>query len=257
MFWIIKKFFTKRSGKKEYGKKLIDFLSDWKLDKAEKSELKKIAKEYDLNEKDLLSFHKKACSHKLSDISSDGKITEVEKKSLEELMKYFKLSTDDYDFNQGTFNKFYTLGLIEKWVLPTASHNLNVIFKKWEVLHWWNWAELKKHKKKTTRVNFWWLTWSIKIAKGVRYRVWSLWVSTHSTEYLVTEDEWTLWLSNMRIWFAWTRKQFTIPYNKVLSFNLTEEWLYIYKDGRENPFIIQMDDYEVTCAICSFMLNQE
>jgi hypothetical protein len=81
------------------------------------------------------------------------RITDEEKKDLEALMGYFDLSPKDFEFNQNNFNKFYSLALIDKGILPTPAHTgLNVIFKKDEVLHWLCGATLKKQKRVTESI---------------------------------------------------------------------------------------------------------
>ncbi|MCJ8146718.1 hypothetical protein MKI79_07370 [Acinetobacter sp. A3.8] len=107
-------FLVKRNEKIKYYNLLKDFLSDGKLDENEKLELEKPASECNLTESELLDAHKKAASIAFKNITSDGKITVEEKESLEELINYFKVSPKDFNFDQNVFNKFYTLGLIDK-----------------------------------------------------------------------------------------------------------------------------------------------
>jgi polyhydroxyalkanoate synthesis regulator phasin len=258
MLQLIKNLISKQEGKNKYNKLLKEFLADGKLDDEEKKELEDLMKEYGLKKEDLINAHKKASSLAFKNIIEDKKITEEEKEALEDLMDYFDVEKEDFKFNQNDFNKFYTLGLIDKGILPTIDqHDLDIIFKKGEILHWGCVAHLLKRKRKTNRVSYGGPTASIKIMKGVRYRVGSVGYSTSSTEYLDTDDIGAFWLTNQRMGFKGGKKSFTFPYNKLHAFEATKEGLVIFKEGRENPFLIKIDDYDIPCMIISKILNEE
>jgi hypothetical protein len=258
MINFVKNFLTKRKGSKIYDEKLKEFLSDGKIDDNEKKQLKKIANEYSLLEEDLMEAHKKACSLTFNDITSDGKITEEEKKALQELMNYFKIEQKDFNFNQKTFNKFYTIGLIEKGILPEISvPDLNIIFKKGEVIHWCCPASLRKIKRITNRISYKGFTGSVKIGLGIRYRAGSLGYSTQSSEFLATEDTGVLWLTNQRVGFKGDRKNFAFPYTKIHSFEVSSTALSISKEGKETPILVSLDDYDVPCMVISSILNKQ
>ncbi|MBP9760855.1 MAG: hypothetical protein KBD15_01275 [Candidatus Magasanikbacteria bacterium] len=256
MLGFVKKFLTKREGKIKYDQLLKGFLSDGTLEGIEKQELEKIAKEYGFSTDELLDAHKKASTLAFQNIIGDGKITEDEKKSLEELMDYFGISQKDFEFDQKAFNKFYTLGLIEKGILPEIQqHNIDIIFKKGEILHWGCSAIIKKYKRVTNRISYGGTTASIKIMKGLRYRVGSASFSTSSSEHLVTEDSGAFWLTNQRIGFKGNRKNFAFPFSKIHAFELTQAGLVIFKEGKETPYIIGLDDYDIPCMMISHILN--
>lgn len=257
MINFVKNFLVKQRGSKAYDEKLKEFLSDEKLDDNEKEELKKLASEYNLQEKDLREAHKKACSLTFNEIAKDGKITEEEKIALQELMNYFEVEQKDFNFNQKTFNKFYTIGLIDKGILPEIKvPDLNIIFKKDEIIHWCCPANLIKIKKVSNRINYGGFTGSVKIGLGIRYKVGSLKYSTQSSEFLAIEDTGALWLTNQRIGFKGNRKNFAFPYTKIHSFEASSTAISIGKEGKETPILISLDDYDVPCMIISSILNK-
>lgn len=257
MFNFVKNYLTKREAKSEYQETLTKFLADGKLDDNEKKQLEELAQKSGLNKEDLLEAQKRACSAKFTDITSDARITDEEKQELEAFMQYFSFSAKDFDFNQGTFNKYYTLALIDKGILPTPQvEGLNLILKKGEVVHWLCGATLKKLKRVTQRVNYSGFTGSIKIMKGLRYRVGSIRIAPEVKEMMIDEDAGNFWLSNQRLGYIGARKHLTLPYNKILSFELYKDGLNIRKEGKETPYIIGLADVEVPAAILSAILNQ-
>jgi hypothetical protein len=257
MFNFVKDYLAKEKNKKEYEQILIKFLADGKLDRKEKEELEKLKKDYDFSEEDLKGIKKKHISLFFKNISKDERITDEEKKELESLMDYFGLSVKDFDFNQGNFNKFYSLALIDKGILPTPQYTgFDLVLKKGEIVHWLCPSIFKKRRKITKTINYSGFTGSVKIMKGLRYRVGSINLSPQTSEVMVDEDSGNFWLTDQRIGFLGRRKNFNLPYNKILSFEAYKDAIIIYKDGRENPYIVGLEDVELPVAILSEILNR-
>jgi len=257
MLGFVNNFLAKRGAQSEYHEMLTKFLSDGNLDEGEKRKLEELAQKHGLSKSDVQYAHKQTTSVFFKNISSDERISEDEKKGLEALMSYFDLKQTDFDFNQGAFNKYYSLALIDKGVLPTPQHEgLNVILKDGEVLHWLCSATLKKRKTVTTGANFHGLTGSFKLMKGVRYRIGALQFAPDTSEVMVDEDTGTFWLTNQRIGFLGHKKNFTLPYGKVLSYELYKDGISIVKEGKENPHIVGMKDVELPAAVLSTLVNR-
>lgn len=64
------------------------------------------------------------------------------------------------------------------------------------------------------------------------------------------------WLTNERIRFSGPRKTFAPSYSKITSFEATSEGLRIVKQGRETPYLVRPDDFEIPCAVISYLLNR-
>ncbi|WP_341227936.1 hypothetical protein [uncultured Arcticibacterium sp.] len=256
MFKFLKNILSKPEGYKEYQDLLHVFLNDTALSENQKSELEDLARFYNILDSDLRVIHKKEITNVFKAITSDGIITEIEKAHLEDLMSYFGFARSDFGFNQKEFNKCYTLGLIENGELPkTNIPTLNLILKKDEFYHWGCEMKLKQFKKVNSGASYRGLSSSVKIAKGVRYRIGSYKVSSNTREELKVIDNGLFWLTNQRVGFQGTKKSFSMPYTKIHSFELTKDGIYLFKDGRESPFIMELDDYDVPCLLISTILN--
>jgi hypothetical protein len=257
MFDFVKNYLTKREGKSEYEHALSRFLTDGKLNDSEKKDLEGLAQKYNFTDKDLIDIKKKYTSLVFKNICSDQRITEEEKNDLESIMSYFGLSQKDFEFSQNNFNKFYSLALIDKGILPIPQYTgFNVILKKGEIVHWLCPSTLKKRKKVTKTINYSGFTGSIKITKGLRYRVGSINLSPQTSEIMVNEDSGNFWLTDQRIGFLGGRKNFNLPYSKILSFEAYKDAIIIHKDGRETPYIVGLDDVELPVAILSEIINR-
>lgn len=257
MFGLVKGLVAKEKAKKEFWLTLQNYLNDGELSSEEKSKLEKLAKNLGLSPQDLHAIYKKASNLSWQLITSDGKITDEEKETFEGLLKYFGVEPKETDFNQAEFNKFYTLGLIDKGILPEIkNHDVDVIFKKDEKLHWACPAVLRQHKRVVQRVSYGGPRASIRIAKGLSYRIGSYNVQTQSKEIIAPIDSGTFWITSMRIGFMGSRKNFSVPINKIAYVHLLSEGLLLAKDGRENPYLLGLNDYEVPAAEISLLLNQ-
>lgn len=255
----INSFLLKQKGTKEYQEVLTQYLSDGVLSDEEMTKLKELQEEFGLSDEDVKKLQEIGVSGYLQQVSSDERITDDEKESLEVIMTYFGLEPKDIAFDQASFNKFYSLALIDKGILPivaSGNHNLNLIFKTGEILHYGQNATLRKLKNVTTRVNYSGLTGSVKIMRGLRYRVGSIKVGCETNEIYAPEDTGGFYLTNQCIGFLGSRKQFSIPYEKIGSFEIGPGGLRIFKDGKETPYIVTLDDYEVSLAIISNLLNR-
>lgn len=225
----------------------------------EAAELHATSKKYGLTPDDVSRLQKTALSELFSSMASDQRITEDERESLEFLLHHFGLSQNDIAFDQKAFKKYNSLALVEKGVLPEileGHHDINIILKNSEKLHFGAGSVLRKLNRVTYRVNYSGLTSTIRIMRGVCYRVGSMRYDMISKEVLAAEDTGAFYMTSHRLGYIGTRKQFSVPFNKISSVELRQEGLYVFKDGRERPYIITLDDYEVPSAMISFILNR-
>lgn len=255
MLNFISNFLARRTGRNVYYDALIDYLSDGVLETIEKNKLEGIKREFKLTVDDLKQAHQKAINLVFANFISDNRITEEEKKSLESLTNYFGI-TNNVQFDEKTFHKFYALGLIDKGILPQMKkENLDIIFKENEILHWASPGDFKKFKNTSKKINYHGPAGSIKIIKGIQYRVGSIDYQVSNTEELVNDDVGTFYLTNRRLGFKGNRKSFSFPYSKLHIFEIRAEGLFVFKEGREKPYIFALHDYEVPAMIVSQIIN--
>lgn len=256
MIKFIKNIFHKNEGRKKYYEKLKSILDKKEILESDEKDLKSLEREYELNEKEVFSIKKEIASLLFNNICSDNKITDEEKSFLQKICEFLGLELKDFNFNQEKFNEYYTVGLLENNILPTIKeHDLNIIFKKDEILHWTCNAQLRKNKRVTDRINYGGIGGSIKIIKGVRYRYGSMKFKTNSHDELQEEDIGRLWITNKRIGFIGKRKNFVFNIEKIHSIELTQNGLEIVKEGKETPYIIGLNNYDIPCLVVSNILN--
>ncbi len=132
---------------------------------------------------------------------------------------------------------------------------LSIVYKKGEKLYFLHEAINVKKRKKTVGVGFAGPVASFRICKGVRYRIGSMNVQRQTVENYDNSDQGMFYITNMRIGYL-GKTQFSFNLNKLVSIQNGEAGLLLYKEGRQNPFMIALDDYDVPCTILSALLNQ-
>ena len=248
---------SKRKGLDLYSQKIKELLIDGNLSEEDKKILDQIKKENNLTDKDVEKYNLAGFKTFFDKITDDSRITEEERKELVKIYSDLNLPTDKLAYNQNDFNKYYTLHLIDEGKLPTIDvPNLNVNLKTDEKLHYINKAFIVKNKSVTKGYNYSGFSGSIKIAKGIRYRVGSIKVAPQKVNVMMTDDVGTFYLTTENLGYIGLNKHFSMPYEKISSIDIRDGFLYLYKKGKEGPFIISMDDFELPIAITSFKINE-
>lgn len=247
----------KRKGLDLYSQKIKELLVDGNLSEEDKTILEQIKKEHNLTDKDVERYNLAGFKIFFDKITDDSRITEAERKELVKIYSDLNLPTDNLAYNQSDFNKYYTLHLIDKGKLPTIDvPNLNVNLSNGEKLHYVNKAFIVKNKSVTKSYNYSGFSASIKIAKGLRYRVGNVKINPQKVNVMMTEDAGTFYLTTKNLGYIGLNKHLSIPYDKISSLDIRDGFLYLYKKGKEAPFIISMDDFELPLAIVSLKINE-
>lgn len=248
---------SKRKGLDLYSQKIKELLVDGNLSEEDKVILEQVKKEHNLTDKDVEKYNLAGFKIFFDKITDDSRITETERKELVKIYSDLNLPADKLAYNQSDFNKYYTLHLIDQGNLPTIDvPNLNVNLKPDEKLHYISKAFIVKNKSITTGINYSGLSGSIKIAKGIRYRIGSMKVRPQKVNVMMTDDAGTFYLTTENLGYIGLNKHFSMPYDKISSLDIRDGFLYLYKKGKEGPFIISMDDFELPLAIVSFKINE-
>lgn len=259
IYFIFTKVFRspKRKGLDLYSQKVKELLVDGNLSQEDKAILDQIKKEHNLTDKDVEKYNLAGFKVFFDKITDDSRITEDERKELTKIYTDLNLPTDKLAYNQSDFNKYHTLHIIDQGKLPTIDvPNLNVNLKPDEKLHYISKAFIVKNKSVTKGYNYSGFSTSIKIAKGLRYRVGSMKVHPQKVNVIMTDDAGTFYLTTENLGYIGLNKHFSMPYDKISSLDIRDGFLYLYKKGKEGPFIISMNDFELPLAIVSFKINE-
>lgn len=251
-------FTTRKLEVKQYADVLLDAYSQKKTANASLTTALEFAKKNNMNDSEIKEGQEKFAEELEFHLMTVEDMTEREMEETGDLInslslgsnkknKLLKMALDRYLILQalnGTPHEFNK----EKMPLP-------IVYKNGEKLYYLHAAINVKKQKKTVGVNFSGPVMSFRICKGLRYRVGSMNVSRETVESYDMSDQGMFYITNMRIGFL-GKTQFSFGLNKLVSIQNGDAGLLFYKEGRQNPFMISFDDYDVPCTILSCLLNQ-
>ena len=155
-----------------------------------------------------------------------------------------------------TANTLYNIS--EKHILPVyKSSSVNIIYKQGEILHYAINTKMIKKKSRTIAIAYHGPQATIRIMRGLRYKAGMIMPAPIKEDYWDTEAEGSFWVTNQRIGFI-GQKAFSFPISKIYSLDYVEEKFILFKEGRQNPFIIYIpySMAEEPLAIISELLNR-
>jgi hypothetical protein len=186
------------------------------------------------------NFSQEKCDLLFQKAAVDYKITDQEVSTPNSFADYAGLTFKELGVDVDKLRKYQAIWQMEylKRLPLFNSDGIPIVFKKGETLCWSTPSTLKKFKKVTTGVSYSGLTASVKIAKGVRYRVGSLDLGRSTREVVDIEDTGVLWMTNQRIGFIGCKKNFTLAYGKILSLMLTLMVFSYEKKAEKHPILL-------------------
>lgn len=208
-------------------------------------------------EKDLINKKiKDSVAKALKEYMQDDMLSEIEYNKFNEICKSLNVELPK---KEQEFLKYkYTIWRVqETGFLPTVSPSeVDIPLKRSEIVHYSSNAILRKIKTKTTSVRYAGPAVSIKICKGVRYRVGSLGVNRTTSTYVDNIDSGKFYITNQRLVFIGSAKNFTYPINKIIKTEVSDIGLTIQKENTSNPQIVGLNEYELSMSIMSNVLNE-
>jgi hypothetical protein len=140
--------------------------------------------------------------------------------------------------------RFRLFGQIEAGELPTVTPA--ILLQRAEACHFVaNNIVHKEMRTITKRVNYSGVSASIKIMKGVRYRIGSIAPQRVTLDVLTVVDSGSLHLTNKRILVQGTRKNTSVSLTKVIHFTVYTDGLQIQKETGKDLYLTGDADWEV------------
>ncbi len=135
--------------------------------------------------------------------------------------------------------------------------DVKIVYKDEEILHYALRTQMIKKSKRTIAVGYHGPQISIRIMRGLRYKAGIFKPAPMKEEYWDTESEGSFFITNQRIGFIGL-KSFSFPLTKLFYLRYEDEVLYVFKEGRENPFIVYIprDMVDEPLYIISELINR-
>ena len=200
------------------------------------TQLKEIASQSYIPASNFNQILVKGWEEAVSKAFEDGILTEEEEAALKELKHHFSLSKQELDRNgaftrvaKGSVLRGLLNGILPEWNL--ANRNFPFNLQKTEKIVW-VFKDVKYYEQKTRKhfkgghhgV-------SIRVAKGLYYRVGAFKGQPVITTETVHADTGLLGVTNKHLYFVGDQKSFRIRHDKIVSFTPYEDGLGVQRDA--------------------------
>lgn len=226
----IANYFEKRRAKKQHAmdvqdfkKALLDAAEDGKLTDDEIAHLEKKKADYGLSDADYDSIKVQVYEKAFAVAKADKVITEEEERDLEKLQRYLELPPSSIAKSQAELSRLKLLAEIKKGNLPVSTE-ANLITQKGEVCYWAEPSELLEERVVRRRYEGGSRGVSVRICKGVSYRVGAQRGQLVSDTAVVPVSTGKLILTSKRVVFTGDKKSFNSKLDKLLD-------VEFYSDG--------------------------
>jgi hypothetical protein len=187
----------------------------------------------------------------------DNELDEKEISVLKDIQDSFSLTNDEVKYDELIRPYIYVLSIRQENALPTVkleiANSSNPILKKDEVINFASEAKLKEMRSVSLGYKGGSQGVSIRICKGVRYRVGSHRGHVVRETQLVDTSYGVFIITNQRLLLhpAPGNKAVSIPLKKIISFQCYDNYVEVYKEGREKGFFFAMDNPSIEISgIC-------
>jgi len=179
----------------------------------------------------------------------NGDFTEGKRNYLKELQGFLNLSDDEADSHE--LDHLRHIAWICEGNLPEIETTVRL--RKGEVAHYeglTRWRHLKTRKKRVAGSR----GRSVRISKGVSFKVGAIPGYTEEWEEFETVDEGKVIVTSQRLLFVGARKNLTVKHENILDIEYFSDAVKVHR-GTANPTYFFMDDPAVFCAVLSTALE--
>lgn len=243
--------------KAAYEGALLSALADGSLSPEEIQALDEFRAELGLTANDVRELRATAYRQAYQVAASDRRITAAEAADLERIKGYLGLSESEVATTQRDFHRLRFLAEIQDGNLPITS-TPGLLLQKDERVHWSEPAQLIEERVIRRRYEGGSSGASIRIMKGVTYRVGAPRGQLVTDTAAVPVSDGHFSLTNRRAVFKGTTKSFTYKWDKVLGVELFSDGVSL-ADGNGQSRLVKFSnnpDLEVMGAIMSQVVNQ-
>ncbi len=253
--------------KRKFGLKAVDLLSkyrmqDFSLSDIEKYEIQLLATELTISKSEVESINQKNAIDLFQKIVNDklasGILTDYEQHEIRKTASSLGLSSTSLPLDVKTkelYEHSILLNELEKGNLPSI-YNSPIVVQKDEIVHWQVTATLLIPKTVTTGYVGGSRGVSVRVMKGVSYRVGSS-RSTPIRESVTIRNPGTLIVTNKRIVFTGSGKSFSIGYKQLLSFVPYNNGIGLQK-STGNEHLLELPNFqasEITFKVLENAIN--
>ncbi len=234
-----------------YRQTLVSALADGAVSADERATLDRIATDLQLSREDGARLYAeealRAVQMFFDHVTGDKRFSPDEEQRLEQIGAALGITITHDAKTQAVLERYRAFGRIEAGQIPEVA--TAVLLQRGEVCHVHVPAIVHKEIRTVTkRINYSGPTASIKIMKGVRYRVGSIAPQRVTQDVLTEVDAGAFYLTNKKILIQGARKNTSVPLGKVVHFTVYTDGLQIQKETGKDIYLTGQADWEIAGA---------
>lgn len=238
-----------------YRETLVAALADGEVTPDERQKLDRISVDLGLSQEDSERLYReealRAVQLFFDHVTADKRFSPDEEERLTQIGAALGVKITHDASTLAMLERFRLFGRIEVGALPTVTPA--ILLQRGEVCHFLaNNIAHKEMRTVTKRVNYSGVSASIKIVKGVRYRIGSIAPQRVTQDVLTVVDSGSLHLTNKRVLVQGTRKNTSVNLTKVIHFTVYSDGLQIQKETGKDLYLTGEADWEVAGACLDF-----
>jgi len=183
---------------------------------------------------------------------SDRRISDEEEERLTAMAKNLGVTLKHDDQTQRLVDRFRLLARIESGELPSVAAPIKL--QRGEVCHGMLTCTQHEIRQQTQSYRYSGPSASIKIMKGVRWRIGQVSVQRVTRDVMTQLDSGTLYITNKRLLFDGGKKNTLITLNKIVNFTVFSDGLRVEKDSGRDQYFVCDGDVEVLGAVLERVL---
>jgi hypothetical protein len=235
-----------------------EVIADDYLSGADRARVDRLIKNLRLSPAASTQLYQVAGQHRMSaavrDATADSRLSPEEEAALHALARNLGAELTVDASTQATLERMRLLWRIDNGDLPAIPVPINL--QRGEVCHAHMEAVWHEHRTRTETVGYSGFSTSVRICKGLRYRVSTVRPNRVTREELVQVDAGVLYLTNKRLIFDGQRKNTTFRLSSLLGFTPFADAVQLEKaSGRPPILVLSGGDVEIFHSMLSAALS--
>lgn len=247
----------KSLNKKEFREAFLKAASDGKITKEEMDELDKKKSELGLTEEDVKEMRAEVYTAAFSSAKSDKQITKEEEEELQKIQTYLGLGDTEVQHDKKELARFRLLNEIQLGNMPTVTV-ANLVTQKGEKVYWVEPVIMAEEKVIRTKYQGGSRGVSLRIMKGVSYRVGSSRGHITSETGMVAVSDGEMVITSKRIIFRGDKKSFATKLDNILDTQLFTNGFQFSENNKSKPRLLkfkQEGNHDIIGAVLSYAIN--
>ncbi len=236
--------------------KLLEYAADGKITAEEIADIEAQQAALSISEQEMNEIRIKAYKSAYDGIKRDGKITSEEEAELTKIQKYFKIQDQDIEPTKKELARFRLLREIASGNIPEVNVS-NMVFQKGEKAYWSEGAKLIEERVIKRRYEGGSRGVSIRIAKGLSYRVGAHRGHLVADLAIVPVSFGEFVITNKRVVFIGDKKSFSLKLEKILNIEFYSDGVNMSEESGKHRLVQFLEDrnMDIIGSVISYAVN--